>query len=697
MRHRPLAAALACALLPVSLAAQEAAVPGPSFEEVIGVRTAGSPAISPDGRSVVYTVRTTDWKENRFDTELWMGRPGEAPFQLTRTDRGNSTSPRWSPDGRWIAFLADRGDRTQVFLLRAGGGEALRLTSAREGVGAFRWSPDGRRIAYTATEPEDDRARRRQERYGDFAVEDAEFRQAHLWSVELPAGFPTGGESCPASSPADTARAAADTARLQGRCPALPEPRRLTGGREFNVGSFAWSPDGTRIAYERRSDPLVTSTSSADLWVLDVAAGGPGRALVAGPGYDSSPVWSPDGRWIAFTTSAGDTASFFYTNGQLARVPATGGTPTRLAADLDEQVGSLAWAPTGLHFLAWQGTRRHLYAVDAGTGRARPVPGTPDQVLGYDLSADGRTLAFLGQTASTAPEVYLTPTAAVRPVALTSMTRQVAEWRTGSSEVVSWTSTDGARIEGVLHRPAGFDPSRRYPLFVVIHGGPVSIDYPTPVTGYVYPVMQWLARGALVLRPNYRGSAGYGERFRALNVRNLGVGDAWDVLSGVDALVKQGMVDTTRIAAMGWSQGGYISAFLTTTSTRFRAISVGAGISSWSTYYVGTDIHPFTRQYLKGTPWSDPEVYAKTSPITYVRQARTPTLIQHGERDPRVPVSNAYELFQGLQDQGVDTRLVVYRGFGHGIDRPKEQLAAMWHNWQWFEKHLWGREVELPL
>jgi len=157
------------------------------------------------------------------------------------------------------------------------------------------------------------------------------------------------------------------------------------------------------------------------------------------------------------------------------------------------------------------------------------------------------------------------------------------------------------------------------------------------------------------------------------------------------------VVDTTRMGAMGWSQGGYISAFLTTTTSRFKAISVGAGISNWMTYYVNTDIHPFTRQYLKATPWDDPEIYARTSPMTYIKQARTPTLIQHGEFDRRVPIANAYELFQGLQDQGVPARLIVYKGFGHGIDKPKERLAALWHNWQWFGKHLWGEEVEMPL
>jgi dipeptidyl aminopeptidase/acylaminoacyl peptidase len=181
-----------------------------------------------------------------------------------------------------------------------------------------------------------------------------------------------------------------------------------------------------------------------------------------------------------------------------------------------------------------------------------------------------------------------------------------------------------------------------------------------------------------------------------LNVKNLGVGDAWDVLSGVDHLAEQGLIDTTKMGAMGWSQGGYISAFLTTNTHRFKAISVGAGISNWMTYYVNTDIHPFTRQYLEATPWEDEAIYKKTSPMTNINNASTPTLIQHGEFDRRVPIANAYELIQGLRDVGVESKLVVYKGFGHGISKPKERLAAAWHNWQWFNKYLWGEEVVLP-
>ena len=176
-----------------------------------------------------------------------------------------------------------------------------------------------------------------------------------------------------------------------------------------------------------------------------------------------------------------------------------------------------------------------------------------------------------------------------------------------------------------------------------------------------------------MLEPNYRGSAGYGEKFRSLNVRNLGIGDAWDVLSGIDSSGRAGPRRPRSRRRMGWSQGGYISAFLTThdSAERFKAISVGAGISDWMTYYVNTDIHPFTRQYLKATPWDDPKIYAETSPMTYIKQARTPTLIQHGELDPRVPIPNAFELYQGLQDSDVPVKLIVYKGFGHGLNKPK--------------------------
>jgi dipeptidyl aminopeptidase/acylaminoacyl peptidase len=259
---------------------------------------------------------------------------------------------------------------------------------------------------------------------------------------------------------------------------------------------------------------------------------------------------------------------------------------------------------------------------------------------------------------------------------------------------VEWKSSDGATVEGILIKPADYDATRKYPLLVVIHGGPTGVDTPALAADRYYPVERFAAKGALILKPNYRGSAGYGAKFRALNVRNLGIGDYEDVISGVDSLIAKGIVDKDRVASMGWSEGGYISAFITCYSDRFKAVSVGAGISDWVTYYVNTDIHPFTRQYLKATPWDDPEIYRKTSPITYVNRAKTPTLIQQGDQDKRVPPPDSYELYQALKDRGVPVKLIFYKGFGHPINKPKQQRAVMEHNYDWFSKYIWDEKTE---
>ena len=664
------AAFLAVVILPVSPSARPPVLHAqtPKMEDVLSLQSLGGIAISPDGKHIAYTVRTTEWKENRYDTEIWLSRDGGKPVQITRTPKGNSTTPRWSPDGRWIGFVADRGSKQQVYLIGAMGGEAVQLTRAKEGVNNFRWSPDGKSIAFTSNESESQAMKDRKEKYGEFTVEDGDWVQTQLWVTAVDADKIADGDSIVAT--------------------------RLTENTAITVGNFVWSPDGSRIAFDHTADPLITSGSTADISIVTVATKAV-TPLVRGPGGDQGPVWSPDGESLLYSSSAGDTTSNFYKNNQVFRIAASGGEPRRLGAGFDEQIFGIAWNPAGAYFTAFNKTRRHIYRLDPSTGAVTKAAESPLDIYGLDMTPDGRTAAISAQSASTLSEVYRVTMPAARaalaPQRVTDFSAQIAAWPIGKSEVVSWKSQDGATIEGVLSMPKDFDPAKKYPLFVVIHGGPTGIDTPQPVPFYVYPIPQWVAEGALVLRPNYRGSAGYGEAFRALNVKNLGVGDMWDVMSGVESLVARGIVDSARMGAMGWSQGGYISAFLTTNTNKFKAISVGAGISNWVTYYVATDIHPFTRQYLKATPWDDPGIYARTSGMTNIKQAKTPTLIQHGEFDRRVPIQNAYELFQGLQDVGVPTRLVVYKGFGHGINKPKEQLAAAQHNWDWFGKYVLGK------
>jgi dipeptidyl aminopeptidase/acylaminoacyl peptidase len=639
----------------------------PTIDQAIELKRAASAAISPDGRFVAYTVRETNWDENAFETEIWLvvagdAKPGtEGSRQLTRAKK-SSSAPAWSPDGRRLAFISDRSDKRQIYLINIEGGEAEPITtdakeSAPEGVTNFAWSRDGKTIAFAAQDPKAEALKDRDKKYGEFSVVDQDHRTTHLHVVD----------------------------------PVSKTVRRLTDGA-FTVGSFDWSPDGSQIAFDHRINDDPSNSGSADISIVRVADGSV-RKLVAQEGPDLAPKWSPDGALVVFDTAMSN-PWFYYSNGLLATIAAGGGAIDVLSKGFDEDPQLLAWGPDGIYFGASERTYAHLYRLDPATKAVTKLTRDPRGIQsGFSFTKDFRSVAFTESAANRFAEIAVADVATMAPRWLTALGAQLEDWTLGPSEVISWKSTDGATIEGVLHKPADFTAGRRYPLIVVIHGGPTGISRPAKFrTNSVYPIDIWLSKGALVLEPNYRGSAGYGEKFRSLNVRNLGVGDAWDVVSGVNALVEQGLVDRDRVGAAGWSQGGYISAFLTThDSARFKAISVGAGISDWMTYYVNTDIHPFTRQYLKATPWDDPQIYAKTSPITYIKGARTPTLIQHGELDQRVPIPNAYELYQGLQDQGVPVKLIVYKGFGHGLNKPKAQRAALEHNLEWFDRYLFGQ------
>jgi dipeptidyl aminopeptidase/acylaminoacyl peptidase len=657
-----LALALVSAMfLPGVAFGQTASAKVPTIDDLLNLQTLGGAQISPDGNWVAYTVSSTDWKQDAFVTQVWLVHvPSGRNFQVTRGEKPCS-NPSWSPDGRWLAFMSSRvGDKNQVFVIRPDGGEAIQLTSAESGVGGYAWSTDGKQIAFTSSDVKEKDVKARRDYVGDFEVVRREYTYQHLRTIDV---------------------AAALTAPAAGT--------ERTKGREYSVSSFSWSPDNTRIAFSATVNPDLIQGGTADIYLLDLATNGV-RKLVDLPGPDNSPRWSPDGKMLVFSSAMGN-PQHFHANSRLAVVPADGGKPRSITDAFDEQPSLIDWLPDGVYFSASQKTASHLFRVDPATGKVTRIT-QPDALMlgGASFTRDGKSFAFTAPSASSLSEIYVSAVQPFSPRKLTAMTDQVAGFRLGRREVITWKSQDGTDIEGVLIKPADFDPAKKYPLLCIIHGGPTGVDRPTMIDTRTYPADIWAARGALILKVNYRGSAGYGEKFRQLNVRNLGVGDAWDVLSGVDHLVKLGWVDPKRVGCMGWSQGGYISAFLTTSSTAFAAISVGAGISDWATYYYNTDITPFTIQYLGADPAADPAIYAKTSPMTYIKQAKTPTLIQHGELDRRVPIPNAYELRQGLEDRGVTVEMVVYKGFGHGVNKPKASRAVMLHNLGWFNHYIFG-------
>ena len=659
--RKPLLSIGFLALAWIGLSAQQTKVP--TYDEVINLKRPGAVALSPDGSLVAFTVNETNWDDNAYETEIFVvPAAGGEPIQLTRGKK-SSSAPAWSPDGKWLAFSSDRSDKRQIYLISPRGGEARAITNVEEGVAGFAWSPDGKSIAFTMTDAKTEAHKERDKKFGEFDVVDRDWRMTHLHVVDV-----------------DPAAAGPATAR------------KLTKGA-FTVGAFDWSPDSRSIAFDHRIDPNLINGSTADISVVDVADGAI-RKVVSKDGPDSNPEWSPDGTKIAFSTSL-QAPYLMFRNSRIAVVPAAGGAVKSLTDTFDEQPGIIEWTPEGIVFSGLEGISSRIYRISNAGAIAPLTPASGQTFGGLSFARDYSKVAYTLGDAKSFPEVYVTSGMNIAGGRkLTSLGSQIEGWKVGNREMISWKSTDGTEITGVLHKPADFQPGRKYPLLVIVHGGPTAISRPFRVAGAgPYPMEQWLGRGAVILEPNYRGSAGFGEKFRSLNVRNLGVGDAWDVLSGVDHLVAQGIADPDRMGVMGWSQGGYISAFLATYKRQpFKAISVGAGISNWMTYYVNTDIHQFTRHYLGATPWDDPEIYAKTSPMTTIKQAKTPTLIQHGEFDTRVPTPNAYELYQGLQDVGVPVKLIIYKGFNHGLNKPKAVRAAMEHNWEWFNQYVWGEK-----
>ena len=632
------------------------------LRDVFEINSVSSPELSPHARRILYLVEETDWEENTYRRQAWLAERKTGEKKQLTFDKDGVGSLAWSPDEKYISFTASRGEKakTQVWIMPSDGGEARAVTSSPTGVKSYKWCPMSMAVAYTDTDDLEKEQEKREEVYGKFEFFEEELSPNRLRIQKIEGG----------------------------------DPLTLVSRDDLHVGGFEWKPDGSALAFSASPEALLKSSIESDIYSVDIKSKEI-RHLVNQPGPDSSPVWSPDGEKIAFSTAGGKLEKSYFLNTRIAVIPSEGGEIKIVNPDFDEDASLLRWFDKGIYFSAMTGIGSHLFSASEDGEITQLTEGLSTNHYSFSFCVEGRNTAFLSSDAESFPELFYSSLEEYSPVKLTSNGDQLKSYTLAEKEMVTWESQDGTEINGVLITPSDFDPSRKYPLFVVIHGGPTGISRPAKFisSNRYYPIEQFCSRGAVVLMPNYRGSAGFGEAFRSLNYRNLGVGDYQDVISGVDYLIEKGFVDPERVCSMGWSQGGYISAFITTYSDRFRAVSVGAGISDWVDYYYRTDITPFCPQYLGATPWDDPGIYAKTSPMTHIKSAQTPTLIQHGSDDARVPINNAYKLYRGLKDEGVPVKFAIYKGFGHGINKPKEQLAVLTHNWQWFSHWVWGDEL----
>lgn len=661
-------------MLASSSPADEQQPAGWTPEALMRYRDVPSVVPSPDGKRVAYTVRQAvlDGDKSEYLTHIHVANAdGRDAFQLTQGDRSCS-DPQWSPDGEIIAFVSARSGRSNVWLIRARGGEAWRLTDSKTPVGAFRWSPDGKTIAYTAVDPQTPEEEKAAKQKNDARVVDERFKMNRLYIIPV----------------------AADD---QGRRAA----RLLTAG-DYSVGSgiradpsaFEWAPDGKTIAFTHVPTPRADDWRKADISLVDVASATV-RPLAATGAAEWGPHYSPDGQWIAFVKSDDPATWGFNMTVQVVR--ASGGEPRPLADTFDRRPLLVGWSADSkkVYYTEFHGTAVRLCAVPL---EGKPeVVGEPQGVLGgVHLSGDRLSVGFSLQGSDRPVEAFLSRLDRFEPVKVSSVNGS-PPGPLGRTELRRWKSADGLEVEGLLTLPADYEPGRRYPLLLVIHGGPMSVFSQNYIAApALYPIAVFAGRGYAVLRCNPRGSSGYGQKFRYANYKDWGGGDYQDLMAGVDTVIKAGIADPERLGVMGWSYGGFMTSWVITQTQRFKAASVGAGVTNLMSFTGTADIPSFVPDYFGAEPWDDLEPYRKHSAMFQVKGVRTPTLIQHGERDERVPISQGYELYNALKRLGCPVQMVVYPRTPHSPQEPRLLLDVMQRNVAWFDEHLGQKQPAKP-
>ncbi len=650
MRIAPL---LLLTVLALPAAAQQRRAMTP--EDVMAVKGVGDAQISPDGKWVAYVVSVPDLKESVVDSDIWLvPAAGGSPIRLTSSKKADG-QPRWSPDGTRIAFVSAREERNQLWLISPFGGEAEKLTDSKGGVQGFQWSPDGSKIAFVALRDKTPEEERREKEKDDPQEVDKNFRMTRIWIYDVAAKTST----------------------------------ELVKD-DLQVADVQWSPDGTRIAYSTTPTPKADDGSRSDIWIVPVAGGAP-RKLIENPGPDNAARWSPDGRTIAYLSRSNERQTTGLTT--LRLIPAEGGTPRDVLTGFLYQPGAATWSPDGrtLNFTATVRTTSQLFSVPAAGGTPRQISDTRGVMSGPTYSRDGAVLAFVRSDPVHPGDVHVAQgTASFRPVQVTDQNPQVKELALGRSEVVRWQSSEGMEIEGIVIYPIDYQPGRKYPTMAFIHGGPSGVwteSFPASWGNFAHV---WAGKGWVAFYPNVRGSSGYGEKFQLSNVRDWGGGDYRDIQTGLDDLVKRGIADPARLGQSGWSYGGYMTAWTLTQTDRFKGVMVGAGLTNMYSMYSTNDLQTVLEEYFGGEPWNDEQAYRRASAMTFIKQARTPSLILHGANDQRVPVGQAQELYMGLKKNGVPVELVFYPRQGHGIGEPRLQLDKMKREYAFFAKYVLG-------
>lgn len=716
-----------------------------TFLDVQNMRTVGSPAVSPDGRLMLYTLSTPDWSAARRQSDIYLvstERGIASTRQLTFTKDKNETSPKWSRDGSFFAFLSDRDappvgaasggrgaasaddstSRNQLYLMRVDGGEARKITDARDGVTSFAFTRDGKYLVYSSGRP--DNSQLYAFAVGDlFSGEPNAVQWTHHATGMGDWQLSQDGKHVIFATPDSVDRD--DRVRRQRGFTVRPrtvasslhslwvfdvesrQERRLTDDSSYSVGDFTISPDGRWVGYHglsanryRRGN--LEQLDDADLYLADVSTGKVERLTNNVDIAEGSVVFSPDSRTIAF--SAPDDFTFMHNERVYVRpVDQPAAKWRKLGSDFDGdvRVGSNRFAADGLsnsffsrrgdtiYFNAGVRATTQFMAVDVASGRVKQLT---HERAALSVSQDEETgKLFVSYADPTTPSalfaVASTADAANRGswVRLTRANPALDSVALGDEEEITWKSADGQPVSGVLVRPVGYRSGQKYPLIVAIHGGPAAAD----VLGFNggYNAQVYAGAGYVVLEPNYRQSTNYGQKFKIESQGDYFTKGFQDIMSGVDYLIAQGIVDSTRMGALGWSAGGHYSNWIEGHTTRFKAISSGAGVANWISMWGQSDTHRLRQWYVGDKMYYDGDFmnWWRQSPIAYIKNAKTPMFIHVVDGDPRVPRPQSEEMHQALIHLGVPVEFWVYPGNTHGIPDARNQYLKAVAEMSWMD------------
>lgn len=650
--------------------AQEAAKHAVTFDDLIRMHRVGESQVSPDGKWVAYTVTTPDMDANRNASNVWIA-PAAGGDSLQLTQSGHDSSPVWSPDSKTIAFLSSRSGSSQVYLLSMDGGEANQLSHLSTGADIVKWSPDGKTIAFTSAvypDCKDDAcnaardAEKEKNKVKAHVADHLLYRHWTHWN--------DGKRSHVFILPADGSGT----------------PRDLNEGANYDVppdqrgeaSDINFSPDSKEICFTAVTDPVEAISTNADLFLVPVS-GGAAKRITTQKGFDGEPVYSPDGKYIAFHAQL--TPGYESDRWRVMLYDRATGKIENLTEGFDRSAAELAWSADSntIYFTAENETQQPIYEMPAQAGA------TPKKLIansynsGISLSSDGKTLVFERTSLTKPAEVYAS---AIDGTGVRQITHQndsiLASLKMNEPETFWFEGAEGTRVQAMLIRPPDFDATKKYPLLVLLHGGPQTMW--SNAWGYRWNEEVFSAPGYVTLMINRRGSTGYGQKFTDEITGDWGGKAYIDVMNGVDYVLKKyPYTDGSRMAAAGGSYGGFMADWIATHTGRFKAIISHAGVYDMNSMYATEELW-FEEHDMQGTPWSNPESYRKWSPMTYAGELakyKTPTLVIDGELDFRVPYTQSLEFYDTLQRQGVASKLIIFPDEGHWVLKP--QNSRFWY------------------